>query len=197
MIEAVSGLEDVAIDSAIIFRASLDALAHPGRIVAMTRRLDPPAPLYQTTAALGVTLCDFDTPMWIAPELYSPAVADYMRFRTGVPIRNEIAGARFLFCNHLSAVSALMSADRGTAEYPDRSATLIIQVDSFDDPSTVALSGPGIANAQPFAAARIGEEFWRAAAANHVLYPLGADFIFASPDAIAGLPRSAAIVVQR
>jgi alpha-D-ribose 1-methylphosphonate 5-triphosphate synthase subunit PhnH len=197
MIEAgVSGLDDASIDSAVIFRATLDAMARPGRVVALTRLLAPPPPLFHTTAQLCVTLCDYDTPMWIEPRLRAAPVADYVCFQTGAPIRDDVEGARFIICDAQSAAARLAAADQGTPEYPDHSATLIVQVESFRDACAVVLTGPGIAVEQEFAAAGIGEEFWQVAARNHALYPLGADVIFASPSAIAGLPRSIAIAIM-
>jgi alpha-D-ribose 1-methylphosphonate 5-triphosphate synthase subunit PhnH len=190
-----AGLDDSAIDSAVIFRRALEAMAHPGRVVPFARHLNPPAPLYHTTAALCITLCDYDTPLWIEPALRTAQVADYLRFHTGAPIPDDIEGARFIIGSTRSARAWLEAADRGTPEYPDRSATLIIQVDSFVGPGPVALTGPGIDGQRGFRASGIEEEFWRAAAANHAMYPLGADIIFTSPRAVAGLPRSTAIAM--
>ena len=73
---------------------------------------------------------------------------------------------------------------RGTAEYPDRSATLIVETDELTDAGAV-LRGPGIKDQ---AALSLPEA--QAFQVNARLLPLGLDFIFTSGARLAALPRS-------
>jgi alpha-D-ribose 1-methylphosphonate 5-triphosphate synthase subunit PhnH len=68
------GFADVAIDSARVFRVIMQAMARPGLVMNASPSLAAPTPLLQTTAAVALTLCDFQTPIWLAPGLRSGEV---------------------------------------------------------------------------------------------------------------------------
>src|SRR6516164_7143922 len=80
----------------------------------------------------------------------------------------------------------------GTPQYPDRSATLVLQVEGFGTGQRLLLSGPGIADVQSFSAQRLPPDFQARIAANRALFPRGVDVILVSPNAVAALPRSVA-----
>ena len=64
----------------------MTAMAAPGTIRdAASRRLAPPPPLRPAAAALALTLCDFETPVWLdaAAVARAPGVAEFLRFHTG------------------------------------------------------------------------------------------------------------------
>ena len=72
----------------------------------------------------------------------------------------------------------------GTSEYPDRSATLIVE--SADLSATGAtLTGPGIKTMAGLSLPEV--EAFRF---NRGLFPLGMDFIFTCGDRVAALPRT-------
>jgi len=190
MIEAVSGFADQALDSARAFRLMLDAMARPGLIVPMQAGLDAPSPLLPTAATICMTLCDYDTPLWLDEAYRTPQVLDYLRFHSGAPIVEEISAASFLLCSEASAALALASANRGTAEYPDISATLIVQIASFASDQRLILKGPGIDGARAFGTCGLEQHFWDLMEDNHAIFPLGSDVFFATSAEIAGLPRS-------
>ena len=76
MIETVSGFADQALDSARAFRLMLDAMARPGRILPMAAMIDAPSPLLPPAATICLTLCDYDTPVWLDETLRLPAVVE-------------------------------------------------------------------------------------------------------------------------
>jgi alpha-D-ribose 1-methylphosphonate 5-triphosphate synthase subunit PhnH len=80
----------------------------------------------------------------------------------------------------------------GTPQYPDRSATLVLQVEGFGTGQRLLLSGPGIADVQSFSAQPLPPDFQTRIAANRALFPRGVDVILVSPNAVAALPRSVA-----
>lgn len=192
MSETVTGFADQALESARAFRHLLDAMAQPGRIFPLAG-LASPTPLLPTSATIALTLCDYDTPLWLDDSLRLPQVIDYLRFHTGAPIVEDISAASFLFCTAASAASVLRAAHRGTAEYPDNSATLIIQLGQFPVDAYLTLKGPGIDGARTFSTCGLPPRFWDLMADNHTLFPLGVDAFFATPAEIAALPRSTQI----
>ena len=58
--ELKPGLVDPVHDSQRIFRALLEAMAHPGRSVALGQGIEGPLPLDPATAAAALTLTDYD-----------------------------------------------------------------------------------------------------------------------------------------
>lgn len=189
-IETLSGFADQAPDSARAFRIMLDAMAHPGRILRIAPALECPLPLLSPAAAICLTLADYDTPLWLDARLQASEVLDYLRFHTGARIEADMAKASFLLCTQASAAPALAAANRGSAEYPDASATLIVQLPSFAPGEKLVLRGPGIDGEQSFTSCGIDRSFWDLMAENHRLFPLGLDVFFATSTEIAALPRS-------
>ena len=81
------------------------------------------------SAAVALTLCDFQTPVWLSPDLRNDKVVHYLRFHTGAPIVDELEEAHFAFLpRQRTSCRRLTLFAQGTHEYPDRSATLVIQV---------------------------------------------------------------------
>jgi len=186
------GFSDLAVQSAHAFRAIMKAMARPGRVLEIGADLEAPEPLLASTAAVALTLCDFQTPIWLAPDLDIDKVVHYLRFHAGAPITSEPDKAQFLFATLEQMPPALPLLMQGTHEYPDRSATLVIQVPGFSS-DAVKLSGPGIHDREPFGVVGLGASFWTAMADNHARFPVGIDVIFAAPGLVAALPRSTEI----
>jgi alpha-D-ribose 1-methylphosphonate 5-triphosphate synthase subunit PhnH len=126
--QLVPGFADPVHDAQTTFRAILDAVAHPGRVVAVPIVLvaAPPGPLAVAAAAVALTLCDLDTPLWLDPALV-PA-ASYLAFHCGAPAAKGPAEARFAFFAEPATLPPLHAFALGTDEFPDRSTTLIIEV---------------------------------------------------------------------
>ena len=78
----------------------------------------------------------------------------------------------------------------GTSEYPDRSTTLVLQVDRFGGGEGLSLAGPGIAGVRTFSAAPLPADLHDRLVANRALFPRGVDLILVSADSVAALPRS-------
>ncbi|WP_374330651.1 phosphonate C-P lyase system protein PhnH [Aestuariivirga sp.] len=186
------GFTDVAVQSAHAFRSIMQAMARPGRVMLLDADIEPPAPLLPSAAAVALTLCDFQTPVWLSPELDNERVVHYLRFHAGAPIVAEPQAAQFVFTTAVELLPQPGLLLQGTHEYPDRSATLVIQVAGFGA-TDVELSGPGIRGAEHFGVAGLDEVFWSAMAENHARFPVGIDVIFAAPAQLAALPRSTAI----
>ena len=84
------------------------------------------------TAAIALTLFDHDTPLWLdAPMSQTPDVAKWLKFHTSAPVIADSSICSFALIGDAAALPALDRFSFGTNEYPDRSTTLILQVDSL------------------------------------------------------------------
>jgi alpha-D-ribose 1-methylphosphonate 5-triphosphate synthase subunit PhnH len=169
------------------FRAILDAMAHPGRLVELPAGLTAPAPLGTAAAAVALTLCDGETPLWLDPRL--AACADYLRFHCGATLAPPDL-AHFALIGDSHAIPSLDAFALGSDEYPDRSTTLIIEVERLRPGHGTTLSGPGIADIARLDVSGLPERFWAERALLAELFPRGLDVILTCGRALAALPRT-------
>ena len=173
-----------------VFRLAMEAMASPGRIVALRSGLAPPAPLNGPAAALLLTLCDYQTPVWLDPALVeSTDVATFLRFHTGAGLVRAPSDATFAAIADAMATPPLSTFAQGTPTYPDRSTTLIVQVETLADDGW-RLEGPGIRDSTRLRAAPLPADFVDRLRANRAAFPCGVDIFLASANAVAALPRS-------
>lgn len=175
------GFTDPAPQSARAFRAALAALSRPGTIQTLTGAL-PPAPLSVAAGTLLLVLADKGTPLWLAPSHDTADLRAWITFHTGAPL---VPPDQAMFAiGTWPALAPLNRFALGRPDYPDRSATLIVEL-----PALLAqgptLRGPGI-NAQT----QLSLPETAAFQANNRLFPQGFDCFFTAGGQIAGLPRS-------
>ena len=175
------------------FRALMEALARPGTVKPLPPAAAAPSPLTATAAAVALTMLDYETPVWLdAPLAQRPQVADWVRLHTGARVTSDPREAAFAFIADPVHAPAFDGFSLGTPEYPDRSATLVLQVEDFGSGQRLLLAGPGIADVRSFSARPLPPDFQNRIAANRALFPRGVDVILVSPNAVAALPRSVA-----
>ena len=175
------GFTDAPAQSARAFRAILTALSQPGTIVTLDGA-QPPAPLSVAAGVAALVLLDSTTPVHLAGAHDCDAVRDWLTFHTG---------ARFVGAEDavfaIGTWATLTPVTRfavGTPEYPDRAATLIVEMDALAATGTT-LRGPGIDGQAALTLPEIA-----AFKTNRALFPLGFDTLLTSGAQIAGLPRS-------
>ena len=199
-----TGFADPVHDAQATFRCAMRALAEPGTIRTLATAVEPPAPLMPATAALLLALADYETPIWLDERLRGAAgtgsAAGFLRFQTGATITEDRARAGFAVLASPAGLAPRHGFAEGTLEYPDRSTTLIIQVEALeaDTPDEVrawTLTGPGIKGSRRLAVDPEPANFVEALLLNHELYPRGIDVFFVAGSRIAGLPRSTRITV--
>ncbi|NAZ36489.1 phosphonate C-P lyase system protein PhnH [Rubellimicrobium sp. CFH 75288] len=179
------GFADPAIEGAHAFRAALEAMARPGTIRRVAGAA-PPAPLSPAAGVLLLVLCDGTTPLHLAGAWDDGAVRDWVRFHTGAP--PAPAGEAAFALGDWPSLLPLERFRAGTAEYPDRSATLIVEMGRLA-PEGARLTGPGIREAahlslpEPLGPLR----------ENAARYPLGVDLFLTCGAHLAALPRSTRI----
>ncbi|MEZ5840634.1 MAG: phosphonate C-P lyase system protein PhnH [Hyphomicrobiales bacterium] len=192
-----AGFSDPVFEAQATFRAVAAAMAEPGQPVALSARAPAPAGLLPTTAAVLLTLVDFETAVWLDERLARQRdIADWLRFHTGCRMTDSVDGAEFAIVGDISAMPPLSVFPQGVPDYPDRSATIIVEVEAITGAAGQRLSGPGIAGEVRFAAMPLPGGFWASWARNNAAFPLGVDMIFCSPDAVAALPRSTRPILE-
>lgn len=184
------GLADPVFDAQRVFRAVLDALAHPGRIVAVGDGLQPPPPLGAAAAAILLTLADADTNVWLDDAAGTPELAAHLGFHCGCPRVSQPGEARFAVIADPAAMPPLSAFDQGTASYPDRSATLIIEVAALEGGRPWTLAGPGIKDRAVFAPQGLPQSFPGWLTDNRARFPMGVDLLFTCADRLAALART-------
>lgn len=175
------GFADAPTEAARAFRAAMNAMAFPGRIQPITGGQGP-APLSPAAATLLLTLCDPETPLYLAGAHDTQAVRDWVTFHTGAPLAG--ASEAMFAVGNWDALQPVSAFAIGTSEYPDRSATLIVESAALEQAGST-LTGPGIKETAAFSLPE-PEVF----AANAARFPLGWDAYFTCGDRLAALPRS-------
>ena len=183
------GFAEPAAQSQACFRAVLDAMSRPGRIVDIGVDVRPPAPLDAATAAVLLTLCDADTPLWLDGATQPARV--WLAFHCGAPLvpRGLAALGVDLAWTGLDGLPA------GTDEAPESSATLIAQVAELGRGREWRLSGPGLPAPATLRVDGLPVSFAADWHANRSLFPRGVDLILCASDRLAALPRT--VTVER
>lgn len=180
------GFSNAPTDAARAFRAAMRVMARPGTIEALdTAR--PPAPVSAAAGTLLLTLCDHETGVFLGGAHDTPDLRAWIAFHTGAPV---VPAPEAQFA--LGAWEALLPLSQyatGTPEYPDRSATLIIEMRALRADGTV-LRGPGIRES-----ARLSLPDAAEMKANSARFPLGLDFFLTCGGRVAALPRSTKLEV--
>lgn len=191
------GFASPVFEAQAAFRAVMDGMARPGTIQPLRDAARAPAPLSPAAAVIALTLCDHDTPVWLDPALAaSEAVGAWIGFHTGAPLTDVPAEAHFAFAARPATLVALDNFSAGTQEYPDRSTTLVLQVDSLRSGGALRLEGPGIETSSSLSADPLPRHFVEQWRQNNARFPRGIDAILASAGALACLPRTTRITAS-
>jgi len=188
------GLRNPASDNQRIFRAILLTMSRPGTVTVLGSWPKPPASLHPATTAVCLALADIDTPLWLGPAAPGDA-RTYLRFHCGSPLAAREEDAVFAVVINGNELPDLSRFHPGTPEYPDRSATLIIQVRAIEVGRGVRLTGPGIPDEVRLAVDGLHADFWQTMQRNSRRFPLGFDTILATETEIVSLPRTVQVGV--
>lgn len=172
------------------FRALMDAMARPARILSLKSDASAPAPACPALAALALTLADADTPLWLSPSLAGSAFARWLSFQTGAPLVTDRLEAMFAFAAREDALSDFSGFSLGSDAYPDRSTTLVIEVDALCGGAPLLAEGPGIDGVAPLSPRGLPAGFLEERAMNRSLYPRGTDLVLVSGSDCLCLPRT-------
>ncbi|WDR04337.1 phosphonate C-P lyase system protein PhnH [Devosia algicola] len=186
------GFDDPVMDAQRGFRAIMDALANPGTLHTLDLGLTPPAPLPAECAAVALTLCDPESPIWLDPAFENAAVLAWLRFHTGAPIISDRSKAAFAL---VSTASSLAFADftQGDDLYPDRSTTIVLAVPALSGGAVLCLKGPGIQTEITITPMDLSADFLDQWSHNNARFPRGIDLLLVAENQVIGLPRTTRI----
>jgi len=179
------------------FRAVMNALSRPGSIHTLSFEGQPPAAMMPATAALALTLFDQDTPVWLDGAMSETTnVADWLRFHANCPVTADMSQSQFALIGNAAKTPEFDRFAPGTSDYPDRSTTLIVQVESLGDGPEFELRGPGIDGTTVLKALLQPSDIVERLEANVALFPLGIDLILVAGNSISALPRTTRITAK-
>jgi alpha-D-ribose 1-methylphosphonate 5-triphosphate synthase subunit PhnH len=164
-------------------------MARPGRTHRPPRPAQSAPGLSAAATAVVLTLVDGDARLWAAPPLASPALEGWLRFWCGAAPEADPARAAFAV-GRWSDLAAGGPWAQGTSAYPDRSATLIVEVDALTEGAGATLRGPGVETAHRLKVRGVDASFWADRAAARAAFPRGTDVILTAGDRLAALPRT-------
>jgi alpha-D-ribose 1-methylphosphonate 5-triphosphate synthase subunit PhnH len=182
-----AGFSDPVHDAQAAFREALTALSRPGRRVTFGRA-KPGLLLGAAMANLLLTLTDDDTAVWWQEN--DPAAAQWLRFHTGATRATTSVTAAFAVVLNPACLPPLDTFSAGSAESPERSATLLVEVPALDSGPFVEWRGPGIRDVAIVRIAGLAADFWMQWQARHAAFPHGVDIVFTCVNAAIGMPRT-------
>lgn len=189
--EMPAGFSDKVMSAQSTFRSVMDAMARPGSVQRIAAAAGTPAAMMRGTAAIALTLFDHDTPVWLDPQMSETLdVAKWLKFHTGVPVVADSSICSFAIVGDARALPALDRFAFGSSEYPDRSTTLILQIDSLTEGPALELRGPGIDGTAVLRASIQPPDLFERLAINATIFPRGIDVVLVHDDTIVAIPRT-------
>lgn len=192
--ELCAGLTEPVSQAQQIFRQVLTALSEPGTRMTLAP-LPSPRGVHSAAYQICLALLDNDTPLWISDSLLDPSLTSSLRFHCGCPIITERGEASFAIATP-EDLANLDGFCQGSHEYPDRSTTLILQVDDLHSSGPWRLSGPGIANYRQVGIEGLNAGWTTWLKANREAFPLGIDLLLTDGNSLIGLPRTTRVEVE-
>jgi alpha-D-ribose 1-methylphosphonate 5-triphosphate synthase subunit PhnH len=189
--EMPAGFADKVLSAQSTFRSVMDAMARPGTVQRIAAASGVPEPMMRGSAAVALTLFDQDTPVWLDPRMtLTSDVAKWIRFHTSAPVIVDSSVSSFALIAEAYALPDFESFSFGTAEYPDRSTTIILQVASLSEGPAYELRGPGINGTTVLRATIDLPDFLDRLALNATLFPRGIDLVLVADDKVVAIPRT-------
>lgn len=195
--EMPAGFADKVLSAQSTFRSVMDAMARPGSVQRIEAASGVPAPMMRGSAAMALTLFDQDTPVWLdATMAASRHVAKWIKFHTSAPVIAGSSVCSFALVADARALPDFENFSFGSAEYPDRSTTIILQVESLAEGLVYELRGPGIDGIAVLRATIDLPDFLDRLALNATLFPRGIDLVLVSDDMVVAIPRTTRLTAK-
>ena len=195
--ELPAGFADKVLSAQSTFRSVMDAMACPGSVQRIAAVAGAPAAMMRGTAAIALTLFHHDTPLWLDPKISeTPEVGKWLRFHTGAPVVADSSICSFALIGDTRALPALDRFAFGSNEYPDRAATLILQVESLAQGPAFELRGPGINGRAVLRATLQPTDLFERLVINAALFPRGIDVVLVADDAVVAIPRTTRLAAK-
>lgn len=186
------GFGDPVFESQAAFRACLAALATPGTVVSLGAGLQAVPGLDPAAGALLLALLDQDTRLWLSPGGAGARIATSLKFHTGCSLAAAPGEADFALVAVAEELPPLEAFGAGSQEYPERSATVVLQVPAIAGAGW-RLSGPGVRGEARLSVPALGDAFLEQWRRNHARFPRGIDLYLSCGERLCGLPRTTRI----
>jgi alpha-D-ribose 1-methylphosphonate 5-triphosphate synthase subunit PhnH len=197
--ELPAGFADKVLSAQSTFRSVMEAMARPGSVqrIEAAAAAGAPAPMMRATAAIALTLFDHDTPLWLdQPMSEASDVTKWLKFHTGAPVVQDSSICSFALIGDPRSLVGLDHFAFGSNEYPDRSTTLILQIESLTEGAAVELRGPGIDGTAALQAMVEPADLFARLEINQTLFPRGIDVVLVADDMVVAIPRTTRLVAK-
>jgi alpha-D-ribose 1-methylphosphonate 5-triphosphate synthase subunit PhnH len=195
--ELPPGFADKVLSAQSTFRSVMDAMARPGSVQRIAAVAGMPAAMMRGTAAIALTLFDHDTPLWLDEGMSATSdAAKWLKFHTSAPVIADSSISSFALIGDPKSLAALDRFAFGSNEYPDRSTTLILQVESLTEGPAFELRGPGIDGTAILRASIQPHDLFEQLAINVALFPRGIDVVLVHDDAVVAIPRTTRLAAR-
>jgi alpha-D-ribose 1-methylphosphonate 5-triphosphate synthase subunit PhnH len=186
-------------DAQQAFRVLLKVMSEPGviRSLQQAQGIDHLAPAGMTAL---LALCDQTTPVWLAPVFKTAAIRTNLNFHAGAPLASDAQQADFVL-SVPGELPPLEQLKAGEPEYPDRSCTLVVQLEQLGDAPVgdalveLELSGPGISGRRRLCVSDLGADLLSYLTERPHPFPLGLDLILVSGERVTAIPRTTDVEV--
>ncbi|WP_432696416.1 phosphonate C-P lyase system protein PhnH [Marinobacterium sp. YM272] len=193
------GFTEPVRDAQQAFRQLLKVMSEPG-VIRTLDYADALAELSPAALSTLLSLMDQTTGLWLSPSLDTDLIRTNLNFHAGAPCVDEPAEADFVMAK-AGELTSLDGLKIGEPEYPDRSCTLVIQVDRIEPDCgdsellTLQLSGPGIPGRRKLSLSHPGEALLAYLQQRPDPFPQGLDMILVSGTQVAAIPRTTQVEV--
>ena len=124
------------------------------------------------------------------------ALPGWLAFNAGATVTDERQSARFAFVEKGAMLPNLCLFAQGTQEYPDRSTTLVVEIEAFEGGRPLVLTGPGIRTEEEISPLGLPDMFAHFWSENRQSFPRGVDLILVAGEKILCLPRTTVVSVK-
>jgi len=193
---------DPVFDAQQAFRILLNAFSHPGTLYAFEKyALNKPEALMAADAIVALSLFDNNI-SFHASSTYSENIEAYIHLNTSAKIVS-LQDADYVFLKGKESIAQfIFDCKKGELSYPEKNATLLINVDQLSSNSLdgaachLKLTGPGIQKEQVLCVKGLAIETVEALQTVNAEFPLGVDIILTDAfDLICAIPRSIALQI--
>jgi alpha-D-ribose 1-methylphosphonate 5-triphosphate synthase subunit PhnH len=182
------GSDDPAVGSHQAFRAILDAMEHPGRLVTIREYPQAPAVFNSASAATCLTLLDYETPVWTDIDWRNPAIG-WLQSGCGSSVVTEPCVAKFAFITKPAAMPPLENFRVGRRDYCEKTTTIVVQVEDIYPVADNQNSNISGGKTSRLELKGVTDIFWYQWRQLSFLHPMGIDIFFTCDDVLAALPK--------
>lgn len=170
------------------FRRIVKAISEPGVLVTLPKVAGFNCTTLATASTL-LTLASNKTPLFISESIDNPLLLKTLCLQTNVPVTKEINQAYFALLSARGFNHDLMQFSCGSETEPEKSAIIILEVESMHDGKCLKLRGPGIKTHRiisPLLPRRVIKYLCKRPHS----FPMGLDFLFTYGKKLLAIPRT-------